>query len=141
MELSTRCVVYVLLYFFLFFAYLHMLRMQMGLFKNIVKCRFEFPEGDFMSLAAKDLITRMLTVNQNDRLGSFNNAEKDIQAHPFFEDINWEDFNANKVPFKPRISDPLDGSNFDDYSKMEAKVKKEMFVKLTAAEQKMFDKF
>jgi len=114
---------------------------QMGLFKNIVKCRFEFPEGDFMSLAAKDLITRMLTVNQNDRLGSFNNAEKDIQAHPFFEDINWEDFNANKVPFKPRISDPLDGSNFDDYSKMEAKVKKEMFVKLTAAEQKMFDKF
>lgn len=114
---------------------------QMGLFKNIVKCRFEFPEGDFMSLTAKDLITRMLTVNQNDRLGSFIDAEKDIQAHPFFEDINWEDFKANKVPFKPRISDPLDGSNFDDYSQMEAKVKKEKFVKLTAAEQKMFDKF
>jgi len=114
---------------------------QMGLFKNIVKCKMEFPEGDFMSTTAKDLITRMLTVHANDRLGSFAAAEKDIQAHPFFEDINWKDFGANKIPFTPSISDPLDGSNFDDFSKLEAQVKKEKVKKLSAREQKMFDKF
>ena len=116
---------------------------QMGLFKNIVKCRMEFPEGDFMSLESKDLIKRMLTVNPNDRLGSFAGADEDIKNHPFFEDIDWVKL-ANKeakVPFKPKVSDPLDGSNFDDYSKLEAKAKKEKVQKLTAAEQKLFARF
>jgi len=114
---------------------------QMGLFKNIVKCRYDFPAGDIVSVTAKDLITRMLTINPNDRLGSFVNAEKDIHTHPFFGGIDWKDFKANKVPFKPKISDPLDGSNFDDFSKLEAKVRKAKVQHLTKAEQKMFDKF
>lgn len=116
---------------------------QMGLFKNIVKCRMEFPEGNFMSSSSKDLIKKMLTVNPNDRLGSFVGADKDIKAHPFFEGIDWTKL-ANKeikVPFKPKVSNPLDGSNFDDYSKLEAKAKKEKVQKLTAAEQKLFTRF
>jgi hypothetical protein len=55
----------------------------MGLFKNIVKGKFDFPEGDFVSLTAKDLITRMLTTDPKERLGSFAGAEKDIKTHPF----------------------------------------------------------
>ena len=115
----------------------------MGLFKNIVKCRMDFPEGDFMSTSSKDLIKRMLTVNPNDRLGSFANADKDIKSHPFFNDIDWENLTKKniKVPFKPKVSDILDGSNFDDYSKLEAKTKKEKVQKLTGAEQKLFAKF
>ena len=46
-----------------------------------------------------------------------------------------------KVPFKPKVKDPLDGSNFDDYSKLEAKEKKARMVKLTGAEQQLFDAF
>lgn len=116
---------------------------QMGLFKNIVKCRMEFPEGDFMSSASKDLIVRMLTVNPNDRLGSFAGGDKDIRDHKFFDGIDWENLSKKnvKVPFKPKVSDPLDGSNFDDYSKLEAKAKKEKMPKLTGAEQKMFTRF
>lgn len=116
---------------------------QMGLFKNIVKCKMEFPEGDFMSTYSVDLIKRILTVNPNDRLGSFAGADKDIKSHPFFEDIDWENLAKKnvKVPFKPKVSDPLDGSNFDDYSKLEAQAKKEKHQKLTAAEQRMFVKF
>mmetsp|Transcript_230 Transcript_230/g.554 ORF Transcript_230/g.554 Transcript_230/m.554 type:complete len:116 (+) Transcript_230:71-418(+) len=115
----------------------------MGLFKNIVKCRMDFPEGDFMSTSSKDLIKRMLTVNPNDRLGSFANAEKDIKSHPFFHDIDWENLTKKtiKVPFKPKVSDILDGSNFDDYSKLEAKTRKEKVQRLTGAEQKLFAKF
>lgn len=116
---------------------------QMGLFKNIVKCRMEFPEGNFMSAESKDLITRMLTVNPNDRLGSFARADLDIREHKFFEGINWVELGKKnvKVPFKPKVKDPLDGSNFDDYSKLEAKAKKEKVHKLTGAEQKLFSKF
>lgn len=116
---------------------------QMGLFKNIVKCRMEFPEGDFMSNASKDMIKRVLTVNPNDRIGSFARADLDIKDHYFFEDINWEELGKKnvKVPFKPKVSDPLDGSNFDDYSKLEAKEKKAKVQKLTGAEQKLFARF
>lgn len=117
---------------------------QMGLFKNIVKCRMqEFPPGDFMSEDSKDLIRQMLTVSSSHRLGSFVRAEKDIKEHPFYRDFDWKELcNKNaKVPFKPDVSDPLDGSNFDDFSKLEAKAKKEKYAKLTAAEQKLFSKF
>lgn len=98
---------------------------QMGLYKNIVKCRFEFPDGDFMSASSIDLIKRMLTVDPNDRLGCFAGAEKDIMNHPFYEDIDWKQMSSKKAeaPFKPKVKDPLDGSNFDDYSKLEAKEK------------------
>lgn len=116
----------------------------MGLFKNIVKCNMDFPEDrHFMSQLAKDLIKRMLTVAPADRLGSFHGADKDIRSHPFFDDIDWDGMLEKKlkVPFLPKISDPLDGSNFDDYSKLEAKVKKEKLPVLTGAEQKLFKNF
>lgn len=117
---------------------------QMGLFKNIVKCKMEFPSGfNEVSFYSRDLIKRMLTVNPNDRLGSFVNAENDIKCHPFFKDIDWKKLCKKelKVPFKPKVSDPLDGSNFDDYSKLEAKAKHEKMHKLTSAEQKLFTRF
>jgi len=118
---------------------------QMGLYKNIVKCRFEFPDGDFMSASSIDLIKRMLTVDPNDRLGCFAGAEKDIMNHPFYEDIDWKQMSSKKAeaPFKPKVKDPLDGSNFDDYSKLEAKEKnaKTRMTKLTKAEQKLFARF
>ena len=103
----------------------------------------EFPSGGFMSTYSQDLIKRILTVNPNDRLGSFANAEKDIKAHPFFQGIDWKKLLKKdiKAPFTPNVSDPLDGSNFDDYSKLEAKAKKEKVQKLTAAEQKLFTRF
>lgn len=116
---------------------------QMGLFKNIIKCNMDFPEGDFMTGEARDLIKRVLTVNPSDRIGSFAAADKDITEHPFFNDINWQELQnrETKVPFKPKVKDPLDGSNFDDYTKLEKKEQKAKNVKLTGAEQAMFDGF
>jgi len=94
----------------------------------------EFPEGDFMSAYSIDLIKRMLTVDPNERLGCFAGAEKDIMNHPFYDDIDWEQLSSKKaeVPFVPKVKDPLDGSNFDDYSKLEAKEKNAKMTKLTS---------
>ena len=113
----------------------------MGLFKNIVKGKIDFPRE--MSHYAKDLIQRMLVVSQYDRLGSFAGADMDIKRHPFFEDIDWKMLADKKlkVPFTPKVKNPLDGSNFDDYSKLEAKEKKQKYKALSAREQAMFDKF
>ena len=96
-----------------------------------------------MSHYAKDLVKRMLVVSQFDRLGSFAGAEMDIKKHPFFGDIDWQKLTSKdlKVPFMPKVKDPLDGSNFDDYSKLEKKEKKERYTPLTGREQALFDKF
>mmetsp|Transcript_10375 Transcript_10375/g.21429 ORF Transcript_10375/g.21429 Transcript_10375/m.21429 type:complete len:837 (+) Transcript_10375:96-2606(+) len=114
---------------------------QMGLFKNIVRGKVEHPKE--MHALVKDLISRMLTVNPAERLGSFAGADKDIRRHPFFDDIDWKRLLRKelKVPFKPDVKNPLDGSNFDDYSKLEAKERNERYPKLTGAEQRLFDKF
>ena len=113
----------------------------MGLFKNI--CKGKFDTSALVYPYAKDLINRMLVVSQHDRLGSFAGAEMDIKRHPFFEDIDWKKLSDKelKVPYKPTVKNPLDGSNFDDYSKLEAKEKKQTYIPLTGREQAIFDKF
>jgi len=116
---------------------------QMGLFKNIIKRKMEPYQDNLISEEGKDLIDRILVVEPEHRLGSFAAADKDIKEHPFFNDINWTELQnmEAKVPFKPKVKDPLDGSNFDDYSKLEAKEKRARMVKLTGAEQRLFDAF
>ncbi len=115
---------------------------QMGLFKNIVQ-RKMVPYDNGISDEGKDLIDRILVVDAEHRLGSFAAADKDIKEHPFFSDIDWQQLQKMeaKVPFKPKVKDPLDGSNFDDYTKLEAKEKRARMAKLTGAEQRMFDAF
>mmetsp|Transcript_24505 Transcript_24505/g.38480 ORF Transcript_24505/g.38480 Transcript_24505/m.38480 type:complete len:818 (+) Transcript_24505:156-2609(+) len=115
---------------------------QMGLFKNIVQ-RKMVPYDNGISDEGKDLIDRILVVDAEHRLGSFAAADKDIKEHPFFNDIDWQQLQKMeaKVPFKPKVKDPLDGSNFDDYTKLEAKEKRARMVKLTGAEQRMFEAF
>ena len=114
---------------------------ERGLFKNILKCKYELPES--MSSTAKDLIRRMLVLNPNERLGSFAGADQDIKDHPFFDNIDWKKLRQKKaeVPYKPKIVNLLDGSNFDDFSKLEAERPVVKGKKLTKHEQNMFARF
>lgn len=117
---------------------------QMGLFRNIVKRKMmPYPEGNIMSDEAKDLVERILMVDPAQRLGSFAAADRDIKDHPFFDSIDWDELQQlkAKVPFKPKVKDMLDGSNFDDYSRLEAKEKRKRMAVLTGAEQRLFDAF
>jgi hypothetical protein len=64
-----------------------------------------------MSPVAKDLISQLLTLSTADRLGARGVSE--IQAHPFFEGIDWEHLAEATAPFLPPWDDPTSTKYFD----------------------------
>lgn len=70
----------------------------------------EIPFPSFMSPKAKDLIGRLLDVNDKTRLGSGPNGGKDVKAHPFFAGIDWDLLEQKHIepPFKPERAKMLD---------------------------------
>lgn len=80
---------------------------------NIVKQKLITPY--FLSLDAKDLLTRLLNKNPKKRLGG--NMPKDLQTlkkHRFFRRIDWRKLAAREVepPIQPMITDPELAENF-----------------------------
>ncbi|XP_051882440.1 serine/threonine-protein kinase LATS2 [Pristis pectinata] len=64
-----------------------------------------------LSSEAIDLITK-LCCGANDRLGG--NGADEIKAHPFFTSIDFsKDIRRQPAPYVPKISHPMDTSNFD----------------------------
>lgn len=63
----------------------------------------EIPFPKYMSAEAKDLITKLLDVNEHTRLGSGTDGVKNIKSHSFFKEINWELLEQKHVepPYKP----------------------------------------
>jgi len=57
------------------------------LYANIKAAKLKIPKT--LSPAASDLISRLLTRNPRERLGSGPLGAKEIQAHPFFADVDW----------------------------------------------------
>jgi len=60
-----------------------------------------------MSEEAKDLIDKLLTLDPNLRP-----TAKDIKAHPFFADIDWDQLLTQKMPFVPKLANEQDTSYF-----------------------------
>ncbi len=50
--------------------------------------RIKFP--DYVSPEAQDLISKLLDVNSQTRLGAGENGIHNIKTHPFFSDIQWD---------------------------------------------------
>lgn len=71
----------------------------------------------FLSEPCKNIITLLLDRNPKKRLGSIKDFE-DVQAHKFFEGIDWQDLFDKKIKpsFKPQVKkgDDLDTSQFDE---------------------------
>ncbi|KAF3847997.1 hypothetical protein F7725_021025, partial [Dissostichus mawsoni] len=68
---------------------------------KILKCKLSLPP--YLTQEARDLLKRLLKRNASSRLGAGAGDATEVQAHPFFRHINWEDLLARKVepPFKP----------------------------------------
>lgn len=64
-----------------------------------------------------DLISRLLCAKVGQRLGCGKGGAVDIKNHPFFKSIAWTKLRDKQLssPWKPRIKNPLDTSNFDAY--------------------------
>jgi len=84
--------------------------------KRIVKNPLVFPD-DCEDDEARRLITSLLRKDPLKRLGCGLKGMLEVMAHPWFKLVNWDDLQCKRIkaPWIPQVSDPADGSLFDDY--------------------------
>ena len=70
---------------------------------------------DHLSPEAKDVLSKLLDKNPSTRLGGGTGDGKDVMSHPFFASIDFEKLYRRELPapFKPKVKDDMDVSNFD----------------------------
>lgn len=83
------------------------------MYKNIAFGKVRFPR-DALSTEGRNFVKGLLNRNPKHRLGAKGDA-KELMAHPFFADVDWEALCAKRVipPFKPKLKSDTDTSNFD----------------------------
>lgn len=89
-------------------------------FDNILSRRIAWPEDEEAEISdeAKDLVNKLIQLDPKERLGA-NMDEKhhsggaEIQAHPWFADINWETLLEDEAQFVPNPENPEDTEYFD----------------------------
>ncbi|EEA27111.1 cAMP-dependent protein kinase-like, putative [Talaromyces marneffei ATCC 18224] len=83
------------------------------MYKNIAFGKVRFPR-DALSTEGRNFVKGLLNRNPKHRLGAKDDA-KELMAHPFFHDIDWEALRRKEVipPFKPKLKSESDTSNFD----------------------------
>ncbi|OKL63446.1 hypothetical protein UA08_01579 [Talaromyces atroroseus] len=83
------------------------------MYKNIAFGKVRFPR-DALSTEGRNFVKGLLNRNPKHRLGAKEDA-KELMAHPFFHDIDWETLGRKEVipPFKPKLKSESDTSNFD----------------------------
>lgn len=70
-----------------------------------------------MDFFAKDLIKKLLQVDQMKRLGNLLGGVEDIKEHKWFMDVSWDDALEMKIvpPIIPKLHSKGDTSNFNEY--------------------------
>lgn len=81
--------------------------------------KYQIP--DIVSDDAKIVIQKLLVRRQAERLGNLRHGHICVQHEPWFKPIDFKKLGKKelKAPWIPKISDPLDSSHFDDYSREE----------------------
>ncbi len=67
-----------------------------------------FPQD--LSPIAKDMLSKLLSKNPAERLGSGDGDARDIKAHAFFKDVNWPKLLSRSIrpPFVPEVKTSTD---------------------------------
>lgn len=84
-------------------------------FRRTLSGRFYVP--NFISESASSLICQLLQVSPERRLGSGPTGATEIKQHKWFSRLDWQAL-VNKTlpaPINPKLKNPLDTSNFDDF--------------------------
>lgn len=79
-------------------------------FKEYTKLFKQVTYPDWVSPEAQDLISKLLTVDDKERLGTGKHGVRNIKKHPFFASIDWNLLELKHIepPFKP---EPFDLKN------------------------------
>ena len=114
---------------------------QMDLFRSIISGQFQIPRRS-MSDDAASMVTGFLTRNPSKRLGSLAGGEEDVINHQWFEKVDFPKLINEEIeaPFVPKIKNPLDSSNFDDWSHLKDKTQTR-FPKPNREQAKIFENF
>nr|KAF6467560.1 ribosomal protein S6 kinase B2 [Rousettus aegyptiacus] len=80
---------------------------------KIIKGKLVLPP--YLTPDARDLVKKFLKRNPSQRIGGGPGDAADVQRHPFFRHINWDDLLARRVdpPFRPCLQSEDDVSQFD----------------------------
>jgi len=89
-------------------------------FENILALRISWPDENEIDVSpqAKDLITKLLCLEPEKRLGSnandnFANGGEEIRMHPWFEGMAWDKLLEDEAQFVPAPENPEDTEYFD----------------------------
>ncbi|SCU80574.1 LANO_0B00584g1_1 [Lachancea nothofagi CBS 11611] len=83
------------------------------MYQKIAFGKVKFPR-DVLSPEGRSFVKGLLNRNPRHRLGAIDDG-RELRAHPFFADIDWEALRLKKIPppFKPHLQGETDTSNFD----------------------------
>lgn len=83
------------------------------MYKNIAFGKVRFPK-EVLLPEGRSFVKGLLNRNPKHRLGLANDA-RELRAHAFFADIDWELLRRKNIPppFKPHLTSETDTSNFD----------------------------
>lgn len=83
------------------------------MYQKIAFGKVKFPR-DVLSPEGRSFVKGLLNRNPKHRLGAIDDG-RELRAHPFFADIDWEALRQRKIPppFKPHLNSDIDTSNFD----------------------------
>lgn len=96
-----------------------------------------------MARHSVSILQALLTRDPSKRLGSGPNDARDVMAHPYFANINWDEIYHRRVPppYIPKIDSPTDTRNFDQEFTAEVPVLTPVTTVLTKADQEQFRGF
>ncbi|MXQ90560.1 hypothetical protein E5288_WYG016110 [Bos mutus] len=82
---------------------------------KIIRGKLELPP--YLTPDARDLVKKFLKRNPNQRIGGGPGDAADVQRHPFFRHVNWDDLLVRRVdpPFRPSLQSEEDVSQFDSH--------------------------
>lgn len=82
---------------------------------KIMKGKLVLPP--YLTPDARDLVKKFLKRNPSQRIGGGPGDAADVQRHPFFRHVNWDDLLARRVdpPFRPCLQSEEDVSQFDTH--------------------------
>jgi serine/threonine protein kinase len=113
---------------------------QISLFRSIVQDDYEPPLR--ASGAATDLISKLLTKDPTQRIGSLARGEREIFEHEWFANLDRHAMKRKelKAPWVPIIADPFDTSFFDNWDHLVDKTTEEQ-PPLSAKDAELFKDF